>query len=328
MINGMAFCAGGGALELGLYLVMPEHYRCVCAVERQAYPAACLLAWMEKTPLGAPPVWDDLATFDPGPWVGLVDIVSMGLPCQPYSKAGRKLGEHDPRALWPLARRHIRALGPRWIFGENVERFLTSGFEHVKVDLEADGYRVAAGIFTAEEVGAPHLRERLFFLAELADASGGAIRPGPKRSGRQTWANSGGRGAWAELGHADSNGSSGNDAKRRQKKQTAGATGGITGPELCHPHGPRLQGQGPEWAIGDGPDSWPWPAGRGAEQFPWEAPRLVEPGLGGTPDGVGVRAERIYMLGEGVVPVSAALAFVALWRNLNGGEHGGHPCEL
>ena len=289
-VNGLAFCAGSGGLELALHLVLREQYRCICVVERQAYPAACLVDWMEKTPLGAPPVWDDITTFDPLRWAGLVDVVSLGLPCQPYSCAGRKLGAADPRHLWPHARRHLRVLNPTWVWGENVKRFLTSGFEHVKSELESDGYRVVAGIFSAEEVGAPHLRERLFFLgerAELADASRCPVQTGSERAGRPQGADPGGCGS---------------------------------GTELCNAHGPRLQGQGAGRPVGDGSYPWPWPAGRGCPQFPWEAPRLTEPGLGGAVDGVGVRAERIYMLGEGVVPVSAALAFVALWKKLREGN--------
>lgn len=46
MIYGMALCAGGGGLEAGLHLVLPG-YRLICAVERQAYAAACLVEWME-----------------------------------------------------------------------------------------------------------------------------------------------------------------------------------------------------------------------------------------------------------------------------------------
>ncbi|MDR3361860.1 MAG: hypothetical protein LBO64_03330 [Desulfovibrio sp.] len=72
MIYGLALCAGGGGLELGLHLVMPGLYRTVCAVERQAYAAACLVAFMEKTGMGACPVWDDVATFDPRPWRGII----------------------------------------------------------------------------------------------------------------------------------------------------------------------------------------------------------------------------------------------------------------
>jgi hypothetical protein len=62
---------------------------------------------------------------------------------------------------------------------------------------------------------------------------------------------------------------------------------------------------------------WAWPAGRRCEQYQWEARRLVKSGMGGTAHGVAARNEQLYMLGNGVVPVVAAMAFVALWRKLS-----------
>jgi len=62
---------------------------------------------------------------------------------------------------------------------------------------------------------------------------------------------------------------------------------------------------------------WPWPAGRGAEQYAWEQPRIIKSSLGGTDHGMASRNEQLYMLGNGVVCVVAAMAFVALWERLN-----------
>lgn len=85
--------------------------------------------------------------------------------CQPFSVAGNRAGEDDPRHLWPFIRRHIEVIQPGWCFFENVAGHLTLGFDVVKRELEEMGYWVEAGIYTAEEVGAPHRRERLFILA-------------------------------------------------------------------------------------------------------------------------------------------------------------------
>ena len=250
-MNGLALCTGSGGLEAALHILFPE-YRAVCAVERQAYAAASFVAWLEKTGLGACPVWDDVTTFDPMPWCGLVDILTAGYPCQPFSNAGKRQGENDPRHLWPFIFRHIRALMPPFVFCENVAAHLTRGFDAVRGNLERIGYKVAAGIFSAAEVGAPHLRERLFILGQLGNAVGS-----------------------------------------------------------------RREGQGTGRSTGDGCFAWPWPAGRGAEQYAWEKPRLVKSGMGGTAHGVGARSEQLICLGNGVVPVAGALAFVALWRELN-----------
>ena len=56
---------------------------------------------MEDGSLAEAPIWDDLRTFDGRPWRGVVDCIAAGLPCQPYSAAGKQLGHDDERAIWP-----------------------------------------------------------------------------------------------------------------------------------------------------------------------------------------------------------------------------------
>ena len=119
-------------------------------------------------------VWDDVGTFDGRPWRGAVDIVTAGYPCQPFSVAGKRRGADDPRHLWPHVARIIGEIEPPFVFLENVAHHLRLGFPEVAAGLVGMGYRLAAGLFTAAEVGAPHKRERLFILAiregdELAD---------------------------------------------------------------------------------------------------------------------------------------------------------------
>ena len=166
---GLSLCAGAGGLDLGLHLAHAG-YRTVGYVEREAYAAATLVARMEDKALDRAPVWDDLASFDGNAWRGAVDIVHGGYPCQPFSVAGRKLGDKDPRHLWPHVARIVREIEPRLCFFENVGGHLRLGFEQVHDDLRSMGYRVAAGLFTAEEVGASHKRERLFILAYTESA--------------------------------------------------------------------------------------------------------------------------------------------------------------
>jgi DNA (cytosine-5)-methyltransferase 1 len=120
---------------------------------------------MENEALDCAPVWDDLTSFDGKPWRGIVDIVHGGYPCQPFSVAGKKLGDKDPRHLWPHIARIVREIEPALCFFENVGGHLRLGFEQVHDDLRQMGYGVKAGLFSAEEVGAPHRRERLFILA-------------------------------------------------------------------------------------------------------------------------------------------------------------------
>jgi len=163
-LAGVALCAGVGGLELGLHIAEPS-YRTVCYVEREAFPAATLVARMEDEALDQAPVWSDVTTFDGRPWRGRVHILTAGYPCQPFSFAGRRLGENDPRHLWPHVHRIIGEMDPEWCFFENVEGHLSLGAASVFADLSAMGYSVKAGLFSAAEVGASHQRRRLFIVA-------------------------------------------------------------------------------------------------------------------------------------------------------------------
>lgn len=161
---GLSLCAGVGGLDLGIHIAIPL-YRTVGYVERDAYAAATLVARMADEGLGQAPIWDDVSTFDGKAWCGAVDIIHGGYPCQPFSVAGRKLGDKDPRHLWPHIARIVDEVRPPLCFFENVGGHLRLGFEQVHDDLRRMGYCVKAGLFTAEEVGASHKRERLFILA-------------------------------------------------------------------------------------------------------------------------------------------------------------------
>lgn len=162
--NVLSLCTGTGGLDLGIRMAVPAA-RTVCCVEREAFCVEVLATRMEEQALDDAPVWSDLKTFDGKPWRGVVDLVTGGYPCQPFSLAGARKGADDPRHLWPDVKRIVEEVAPQLCFFENVAGHLSLGFEDVVRDLEEMGYRVAAGLFTAEEVGAPHRRERLFILA-------------------------------------------------------------------------------------------------------------------------------------------------------------------
>lgn len=191
-LRGISLCAGVGGLELGLQLAEPR-YQAVCYVERDAHAAAVLVARMAEAALCDAPVWDDVATFDGRPWRGVVDILSAGYPCQPFSAAGKRMGERDPRHLWPHVARIVRQTGARRVFLENVEGHVTLGFAEVAGELQGMGYRVKAGLFSALECGAPHWRRRLFVMA---DADGRALgEQGGHAGGRRRSADDAGDGA-------------------------------------------------------------------------------------------------------------------------------------
>ena len=100
---------------------------------------------------------------------GPIDLLVAGLPCQPYSLAGKRRGSQDERNLWPDAYRILCASLPRWYVGENVPGLLTieSGrfFASMLASLVTLGYGVAWAVYGACEIGAPHKRERIFLVA-------------------------------------------------------------------------------------------------------------------------------------------------------------------
>jgi DNA (cytosine-5)-methyltransferase 1 len=161
--NGLSLCAGIGGLDLGLSIAL-EGYRSVCYVEREAYAASVLVARMEDKALDTAPIWSDVTTFDGKPWRGVVDIITSGDPCQPWSHAGQRKGYSDERVVFDDVARIVGEVQPEFVFLENVAGAIDFRFD-CKAVLESMGYRVEAGLFSAAEVGAPHKRERVFLLA-------------------------------------------------------------------------------------------------------------------------------------------------------------------
>jgi DNA (cytosine-5)-methyltransferase 1 len=137
--------------------------------------------------------FNDITKTDFTKYYGTVDIISGGFPCQPYSSAGKRLGKEDERHLWPEMCRAIREISPNFVVGENV-RGLTNWngglvFEEVCAELESYGYQVAPVIIPACGVGAPHRRERVWFVA-YSDSNARRCRPSESgREERQTSSN-------------------------------------------------------------------------------------------------------------------------------------------
>lgn len=138
--------------------------------------------------------YENIKTTDFSRWQGQIDILTGGFPCQPFSSAGRRLGTDDDRYLWPEMLRVIRQIQPTFVIGENVAGIIsmvqpgeevkvgstTSLFEEnddiyqkkqefvvetVCSDLECEGYSVQPFVIPACAVGAPHQRDRVWFIA-------------------------------------------------------------------------------------------------------------------------------------------------------------------
>ena len=169
--------------------------------------------------------YDDITKTDFREWQGKIDVLTGGFPCQPFSVAGRRKGAEDNRYLWPEFKRAIREIRPPWIIGENVAGILSmvqpgkeadlesqssSGkkgdqerefvVETICKDLETEGYTVQPIVIPACAVGAPHRRDRVWFIA-----NNNSFRLQVKRSEQQTTGN---RGVYPYEFVADSNNNS------------------------------------------------------------------------------------------------------------------------
>lgn len=94
-----------------------------------------------------------------------IDLICAGYPCQPFSHAGKRLGENDDRHLWPEVFRIIQELRPTWFFGENVAGHVTLGLDRVLADLDSANYSARPFLLPSAAVGAPHRRDRIFIVA-------------------------------------------------------------------------------------------------------------------------------------------------------------------
>ncbi|MEZ5752867.1 MAG: DNA cytosine methyltransferase [Paracoccaceae bacterium] len=289
---GISLCAGVGGLDLGLHIAEPG-YRAVCYVERNSFAAATLVARMAGASLAPAPVWDDLKSFDGRPWRGRVHIVTAGYPCQPFTLSGKRKGEHDPRHLWPDVARIIGEVAPEFCFFENVPGHLTLGFQDVTRDLQELGYRVAACVVSAAEVGGSHLRERMFILAHanLQDGREPGLdpdgsRPVPLRGG----------------------------SKPEGLAGRIAAVSPVLGDDVGHACGDRMDARTSRLFPPMPGDLVSW--GRALEG---EGAAAAEPLLHRLDHGLAFGMDRSAAAGNGVVPLAAARAWGMLKGVLNGG---------
>ena len=266
-----------------------------------------MVAKMEANEIRPAPVWTNLKTFPFRKFRGCVDILSGGFPCQPFSvcNSSRKKSTEDPRHLFPYILEGIKPCSPRLVFLENVEGIISSKtgdgesvLQYVLRSLEEVGYRSTAGIFSAVEVNAPHQRKRVFIMGRIG------------AEGRE------------EEGETEYD----------LRGETTGCSGDLRGNRWpSRPGEPQHDWEEPR-VVGD-PASTGLQEREASEQQQPVPPtehsdREQEPGetlpeLGGANDGTagGVdatanRVDRLRLLGNGVVPATAELAFTTLFNRL------------
>ncbi len=163
----LALFAGAGGGILGGKLL---GWRTVCAVERDAYAAAVLAQRQNDRLLEAFPIWSDVTTFDGKPWRGIVDVISGGFPCQDISVAGKGAGiEGERSGMWKEFFRIICDIRPRFVFVENSPMLTSRGLGVVLGDLAEAGYDAEWTCLSAAEVGANHIRDRIWILGHTDD---------------------------------------------------------------------------------------------------------------------------------------------------------------
>lgn len=346
----LSICSGGGGLDLGLHAALSRGVRLpgdlagrdvsriqpVAYVEREAYATACLLSRMEEHRLAAAPVWTDLLTFDGAPFRGLVDVVLGGTPCQDLSLAGKRAGLDGERSglFWQFLD-VADAVDAPCVLWENVGGARQS-LPRVFSAFESRGYRGAAVALRAADVGATHERARVFLLAyrdrcgaHVADGDGGTERLESRRRNGQ-----GGRvppkpGDGSEaVAHAKSKRTDEGGLPVRASAQLAVASFGggkladAVGEQRCEVGAESVArreastGRPSEWPPGPG-DIGAWQAV--VEQRPDLAP--TQPSIRRVADGLagGVEscwADRLRLLGNGVVPAQAAAAIEFLAAQL------------
>ena len=160
-LSSVEMCAGGGGQALGLEQAGFKHTALV-----EIEPSFCSTLRLNR------PAWnvceDDLERFDGRPYKG-VDLLAGGLPCPPFSVAGKQLGAKDERNLFPVALRLIDEIRPRAVMIENVRGFLDAVFDDyrkkLKRQLKKLGYTADWRLLNACEYGVPQLRPRVVIVA-------------------------------------------------------------------------------------------------------------------------------------------------------------------
>lgn len=330
----LSLCTGYGGIERGLGLAGFAH-RVVAHVEIEAFAAANLVAKMEAGQLVPAPIWTDLKTLPAHCFRERIDLLTGGYPCQPFSAAGQRKGAEDPRHLWPHIRQHIETIRPVRCFFENVEGHISLGLREVIEDLESLGYATTWGVFSAAEVGAPHQRKRVFILGDTVrqrpspEWDEGRVKGGSGQPGKDV-ANAHGAGQQPSKGQPRSSeawddvrrgGAAMADADRQRQpgwsqtngRQTGAGSEGSVATDVADADSERGRSRDAERQhaadAGQSPRSEGYDA---AGVVSW----ATEPDVGRVVNGGAFRVDRLRLLGNGVVPQTAAKAWITLHQQL------------
>jgi DNA (cytosine-5)-methyltransferase 1 len=313
-MNELALFAGAGGGILGGSLL---GWRTVCAVELNAYAAGVLVQRQNDGCLAPFPIWDDIRTFDGTDWQGCVDVVSGGFPCQDISAAGTGKGlEGERSGLWREMARVIRDVRPQFAFVENSPMLSIRGLDRVLADLAEGGYDAEWGVLGASDLGAPHIRKRIWILAytkpegleRLRRNAGQSQKPESWNSGSLADSPKLGRDSWRQSNSAQEQ--ERGESNRSGVEADVSDTNGMR--ELQQEGREREQWRRPCDVRENIPDanseSLGWATESRGECSIW----AVEPDVGRVVNGVAARVDRLKAIGNGQVPAVAARAWHVL----------------
>lgn len=174
-LTSLELCAGAGGQALGLEMAGFGHAALI-----EIEPPACATLRLNR------PSWNvvegDLRNFSGANYKG-VDLVAGGVPCPPFSKAGKQLGAEDERDLFPEALRLVDECRPQAVMLENVRGLLDAVFEDyrnkVENTLKKLGYRPGWRLLNASDFGVSQLRPRVVFVGVREDLADGFSWPEP-----------------------------------------------------------------------------------------------------------------------------------------------------
>lgn len=168
MLTSIEICAGAGGQALGLAMAGFVH---VALVEYEK--EYCDTLTFNR------PEWNvihtDVRDFSGLPYRGKIDLFSGGVPCPPFSVAGKQLGSDDERDLFPEAIRLVKEINPRAVMLENVRGFLDPIFneyrENIIESISSLGFKVQIKLLKANDYGVPQLRPRIVIVGIRNDIS-------------------------------------------------------------------------------------------------------------------------------------------------------------
>ena len=200
-LSAISLFSGAGGFDIAAKL---SGIKTICYVENDRFAQGVLMSRIRDGRIDNAPIWDDIRSFDGKPWHGRVDCVFGGFPCQPHSMVGKRRGGSDDRNLWPDFLRIVRECRPGFILGENVEGICSTYAREILADMEEIGYCAEPVKISACEVGAPHMRARVFFLAHTKGISRGKTNQASDKDGgmQRAWMGNISR-SWKEMASLD-----------------------------------------------------------------------------------------------------------------------------